>query len=1317
MKNLLTILTIILFSCSLYAQNKGLTAKEQKNTGVKDIVITEKTYKDITERTLNKRKLSKIADRNSGKPKVADNPLARRLFEIEKLKNPLTGEVPANIKELERAYALSARSGLMSKTKSVGLNYTNSGPRNVGGRTRALAVDIADATGNTIIAGGVSGGMWKSTDRGQSWTRTTGLDQHPSVTAIAQDPRAGNTSTWYYTTGEYVGNSASASGAFYTGNGVFKSTDNGDTWTKLDATATNTFSSFDNLFDICWNVCVDPNNGDVYVATYGGIYVSKDGGDSWSLDIQTIDATLLADDRDYSALTDVICTPAGVKYATLSSGGNKNVGVWRKGTAVDAIWEDITPTSGFPTSYRRMVIAHAPSNTSQDIIYLLAQTSGAGLQGHSFWKLTYNGTASWEDRSQNLPEGGSGDRDVNGYNSQGSYNMVVKVAPDDENMVFIGGTNLFRSDDAFATKASPLSNGVTNNSNTYWIGGYATENNVSQYDNHHPDIHSLVFIDNTTLLCGHDGGISLTNNAKQTDDSNTGDDSKPVDWVFLNNSYLTTQPYTIAIDHDITSNKFLLAGFQDNGTWLGRDALATSDWVYWGSGDGSYASILDQGRHFLSSSQNGVVYLENDPNGPGDSFWTRVDPAGAEGQLFINPFIVDANNSEVMYYAAGQYVWRNSNIFDIPQFSSQSPTTNWEKLEISKASGTVSALESSTYPAHVLYYGTSAGKVYKIESSHNSMAKVTDITGSNMPGAYVSSIDANPLNADEVIVSFSNYKVESVFYTNDGGANWQAISGNLEDGTDSGNGPSVSAVAIMVSPTDTTYFAGTSTGLYSTSSLNGSSTVWTHDAADKIGTTVVDMIKARRDGFIAAATHGNGVFTADADYSSVAPVALIGMTADTIQAGESVKFMDRSIGDGITTYAWTFAGAETTSSNDQFPEGIVYNTPGIYDVSLTVTNATGSHTQTITGGIVIKSVEAKFSTNNTTIDVGTTVQFNNLSGSTPTSYTWSFPGGTPETSTERSPSVTYNSVGTFDVSLTVSDGTFTDTEVKTGYITVQDPNDFEDDLLYNILPENESELTQFIFTGSNDGYVTGHTNLLIDQYAEKFEITNSNLNSVKQVHIYPSVMQSNSADPSVTIKIWNGTTEPTQEVYSQVVPYSELTEDEFNIIDLDFSVAVEDNFFVGYEINYTTPIDSFAVAHLPLESDKGWDNTAYMHYNDSWSAYSDIFSGNPNTSLAIKALVGYDAGATGIDDNLGNRKVEKLLIYPNPMRDKTKVEFPNDRNQKYRLIVVDANGRVVRIIENITDNNVTINREQLKPGVHIINLTGEKIYKGKLLVK
>ena len=83
------------------------------------------------------------------------------------------------------------------------LGWKEAGPIDVGGRTRALAVDVTNP--NTILAGGVSGGMWKSTDKGATWQMKSTTSQVLSVTSLAQDPRPGNTNTWYYASGEYRG--------------------------------------------------------------------------------------------------------------------------------------------------------------------------------------------------------------------------------------------------------------------------------------------------------------------------------------------------------------------------------------------------------------------------------------------------------------------------------------------------------------------------------------------------------------------------------------------------------------------------------------------------------------------------------------------------------------------------------------------------------------------------------------------------------------------------------------------------------------------------------------------------------------------------------------------------------------------------------------------------------------------------------------------------------------------------------------------------------------------------------------------------------
>src|SRR5262249_33549782 len=120
------------------------------------------------------------------------------------------------------------------KTGTQASTWTARGPVNVGGRTRALAVDIANPF--VMLAGGGFGGMWRSVDGGTTWSRTTNASSLQSVTCVAQDTRTGSTGTWYYGTGENAGNSASASGAFLPGDGIFKSTDNGVTWSQLSST-------------------------------------------------------------------------------------------------------------------------------------------------------------------------------------------------------------------------------------------------------------------------------------------------------------------------------------------------------------------------------------------------------------------------------------------------------------------------------------------------------------------------------------------------------------------------------------------------------------------------------------------------------------------------------------------------------------------------------------------------------------------------------------------------------------------------------------------------------------------------------------------------------------------------------------------------------------------------------------------------------------------------------------------------------------------------------------------------------------------------
>ena len=139
-----------------------------------------------------------------------------------------------------------------------------------------------------------------------------------------------------------------------------------------------------------------------------------------------------------------------------------------------------------------------------------------------------------------------------------------------------------------------------------------------------------------------------------------------------------------------------------------------------------------------------------------------------------------------------------------------------------------------------------------------------EITSTAFPrDAYVSSIAIDRKDSRNIVVSFSNYNIISLFYSQDSGQTFENISGNLEENPDgSGSGPSV-RWAEIVSKNDGTsqYFIGTSTGIYSTDHLNETATDWKREGSETVGNVVVTMLKYfSEDGTLIASTHGNGMY-------------------------------------------------------------------------------------------------------------------------------------------------------------------------------------------------------------------------------------------------------------------------------------------------------------------------------------------------------------------------------------------------------------------------------------------------------------------------
>ncbi|NIO80978.1 MAG: PKD domain-containing protein [Candidatus Aminicenantes bacterium] len=150
----------------------------------------------------------------------------------------------------------------------------------------------------------------------------------------------------------------------------------------------------------------------------------------------------------------------------------------------------------------------------------------------------------------------------------------------------------------------------------------------------------------------------------------------------------------------------------------------------------------------------------------------------------------------------------------------------------------------------------------------------------------------------------------------------------------------------------------------------------------------------------------------------------------------TVNFTDLSV--GATSWSWDFG--DTGTSTDKDPT-YTYTSSGTYTVSLTVTGAPGSDTETKVDYITVTPPQppvAEFIASSTSIYEGDSVTFTDQSANHPTSWSWTFEGGTPATSTEQNPTVTYNTVGTFDVTLIATNALGSDTETKTNYIEVNE---------------------------------------------------------------------------------------------------------------------------------------------------------------------------------------------------------------------------------------------------------------------------------------
>ncbi|MEQ8471181.1 MAG: FlgD immunoglobulin-like domain containing protein [Marinoscillum sp.] len=794
-----------------------------------------------------------------------EDPQARFNYEINMLVDPKTGQIPSNITLKERRFAQTIPTKTSYFTKSgerlTQNSYQKSGPFNVGGRTRAISFDTQDE--NTILAGGVSGGIWKTTNGGTNWVRTSHPSLRNSITCLAQDKRNGHESTWYFGTGELLGNSARSLVSPYRGSGLYRSTDNGDSWAALPSTLDNaTPDEFTSQFQYSWRILSNSFNtteDEIFLAAYGGVLRSKDSGTSWSVVLGENLTGLVDTDLNCSRApfyTDIHQTNQGYLYAALSSSNSETMNECNEDNVLfgpagyfvsldGKDWARILPTT-LPGYHERTVIT---SNNQGNKVYFLTESDiGTRLYRFELESLIgFRAEGKWFDLSENIPDfGGS----YGLYNSQEGYNMVISVHPANDNLIYIGGTNLYRSTDGF-----------TSSENTSWIGGYSTENDASVYDNHYPDQHAIIYYPSNPnkMISTNDGGIRITNNnLKDT-----------VVWRSLNNGYVTSQFYAVAQRNDASSSE-IIGGMQDMGSFLKTAPGENPSWTRILGGDGGYCAITPNADYKYVSFQRGQIYrITQNSTGKIESY-ARVDPThggkGARQYLFINPFEIDPANANRMYVPGGDVLWINENLAQIPGGSQKPSNVNWHRLRETKISSGIYTTIAKAVNADICYAGVTETNphIVKLENTYDlDNFDMKLITNNNFPASgHIACIAINPEDALHFLVIFSNYDIPSIFETHDGGLSFTDISGNLEEYPNGeGSGPSVRWGEIIPTVTGYSIYVGTSTGLYSSAIIAGSESIWTREAEDVIGQAVITMLDYRTlDGRLVIGTHGNGVF-------------------------------------------------------------------------------------------------------------------------------------------------------------------------------------------------------------------------------------------------------------------------------------------------------------------------------------------------------------------------------------------------------------------------------------------------------------------------
>jgi photosystem II stability/assembly factor-like uncharacterized protein len=590
------------------------------------------------------------------------------------------------------------------------------------GRVNAIAISPAKST--LVLIGSSTGGIWRSTDSGETFVPVSDDQVDLAVGSIAFSKN--NPSIAYAGMGDSKGG--------YLGSGVLKSTDEGITWLRTSNSSLPSPGSISKLE-------IDPANSNrVYAAQYSrvaagkvtssGVYVSSDGGTNWQKVLAGAPRDLSIDPVDpkiiYAGLSrlDKDADPPYGLYRSSDSGGS---------------WANVFTASQYELNKRRdFRVSVSPANPRVIYVYF-GGFPGANLEAH--FRVSTDAGATWIDRSLAQVD-----------TAQLGYNTYLVAHPTDPQTVYLGSRDIFRSTDGGESWSN-----LTHNFYDIGFGFQYAPNGAAT----HPDQHALAFLPGNPneFYVGNDGGISKT--------SDNGESFRS-----LNATLTLTQFVDITLHPTNPSISF--GGSQDNGTQRRID----SRWQEVFSGDGGHAVInpLNPDMIFITYIRGEIFRYVNE----GLTFDVQVASNETFGEFFETPRIafyppfVGNSRDATLYFGT----WR--------LFVSTNLGGSWfapaGSLDLTKGSTEVgrdvlSAIGVSRSNPNVIYTGSVQGRAMR---STNGGQSWTDITN-GLPDRSITSITVDPIDSSVAYLTVSGFGTRHVFRTTNTGANWSDISGSLPD--------------------------------------------------------------------------------------------------------------------------------------------------------------------------------------------------------------------------------------------------------------------------------------------------------------------------------------------------------------------------------------------------------------------------------------------------------------------------------------------------------------------------------------------------------